>query len=211
LDLNKDLAQLNLKLAQISESLMYPASPCPGVVERIYVKVGQSVSPGTVLATIKGDQNTATAVAMVSQDIAMSLSSLGDSQTVIDGQPVTLTMRYVSQEATDGSLHSVLFSVPDEFSVKLANTSFLEVEVPVGIKVGGDSYLFVPLDAVHQGQAVASVYIVEDHDGQLKAVSKEVKLGNVYGAYVEVFEGLQPNDRIIINRNVIEGDTVTIQ
>jgi TolA-binding protein len=42
LDLNREISLLNLRLSQIQEALMYPASPVEGRVERIHVKKGSS-------------------------------------------------------------------------------------------------------------------------------------------------------------------------
>ena len=39
-----------------------------------------------------------------------------------------------------------------------------------------------------------------------KAVSKEVQLGKVFGQFAEVVSGLEKTDKIIVNRNVFDGD-----
>ena len=211
IDLGKDLAQLNLKMSQINEAMMYPAAPYAGVVERVYVKVGQSISPGTVLATIKGNATSASAVALVSREVAQNISGLTESKTVINEKAVALKTRYVSQEATDGSLHSVIFTIPDEAAAELSATSYIQVEVPVGMELSSQQENFIPLDAVYQGQSTAYVYVAEEKDGKLHAVAKTVKIGHVFGHYVEVTEGLQKSDKVITNRNVIDGDLVALQ
>lgn len=211
LELNKDLAALNLRIAQINESLMFPASPCAGVVERVYVQVGQSVSPGTVLATIKADTSSAEAVALLSADIARSLSPLAEGTVEINDQSLVLPMRYISQDATDGSLHAAYFTLPEEFAALTANTSYLNIRIPVGMVLTSGSLSYAPLDAVYQGQASSHVYVAEDIDGRLQAVSRQVTLGQVFGNYVEIKDGLQAGDKVIINRNIIEGDVVNIQ
>jgi multidrug efflux pump subunit AcrA (membrane-fusion protein) len=40
------------------------------------------------------------------------------------------------------------------------------------------------------------------------AKSRELTLGPVYGQFVQVETGLGAGDRVIVNRNVIEGDKV---
>jgi hypothetical protein len=45
-----------------------------------------------------------------------------------------------------------------------------------------------------------------------KALARKVTLGDVYGEYVEVTQGLYDNDIVILDRNVVAGDSVkTIQ
>ena len=39
-------------------------------------------------------------------------------------------------------------------------------------------------------------------------MSQEVVLGEVVGSYVEVIEGLNEGDQVILNRNIIAGDSV---
>ncbi len=211
LDLSKDLALLNLRIAQINESLMYPAAPCPGTVERVYVKIGQNVTPGTLLATIRGDVNTAQAVALVSSDIAQSTSVFAQSTTTLNGESVHLQTRYVAQEPTDGLLHAITFSIPDEVATQLTNGSFISVNLPVGISLTTAGNIYIPLDAVYQSQAGATVFIAEKDNEQLKAKSRPVVLGQVYGRFVEVQEGIQTGDQIIMNRNIIQDDLIAIK
>ncbi len=211
LTLSRDLAALNLKLSQITESLMFPASPCPGTVERVLVKIGQNVTPGTLLATIRGDLNTASAVALVSSDVAQSTSRLAESTALISGHQVALQTRYISQEPTEGTLHAITFTVPDEVASTLSDGSFLQVSLPVGIGIYSTGSTYIPLDAVYQSQNTATVYVAESQADQLRAKSRVVTLGHVYGRFVEVLNGIQAGDKVIINRNVIEDDLVSLK
>jgi hypothetical protein len=65
----------------------------------------------------------------------------------------------------------------------------------------------VPIDIIHQLQDSSYVYVVEDG----KAVAKEVQLGVIYGSQVQVLEGLESGQAVIMNRNVIEGDRVIVK
>jgi multidrug efflux pump subunit AcrA (membrane-fusion protein) len=208
LDLNKELAGLNVRIAQINESLMYPAAPCPGTVERVFVKVGQVVNPGTLIATIRGDQNTATAIALVSQQVAQNLSRVEPSQLLIKGQKVAVLPRSVSQEPTEANLHSAIFEVPDAYAAELNNQSFVEMVLPLGSKAMAQTNT-VPLDAVYQTQEKAYVYVVDGASGSAKVKTKEVTLGQVFGQQVEVKTGLNKTEQIILDRSVVDGESVT--
>jgi len=204
LTLAKDLSELNLKLARVSEGLMYPAAPCSGIVERVYVKVGQNISPGTLIATIKADQGENTAVVLVPREIAKLISTAETSDFMIGTKKVSLYPRYVSTEATDGSLYSVLYAIPSTYAPQLTNAGTLEVKIPMGSKKIVTDNLYIPLDSVYQTQDKSYVYI---KDGD-KAKVKDISLGEVSGSYVRVNAGLSASDTLITSRSVQEGDAI---
>lgn len=212
LALNREVSRLNLLIAQISESLMYPASPISGTVERLYVQVGQTVSPGMLLASITGDVNTATAVVSLPSEVTQQLSRIESSILWISGKAVETIPMYISQEPTEGLMNSVLFSIPDTYSNQMVNGSSITIEIPVG-KIGANSIIpYIPLDTVYQTQNNAYVYLVNPtKNGAYEAKSREIKLGNVYGEYVEVTSGLKDQDQIIEDRSVVDGDAIKFQ
>jgi multidrug efflux pump subunit AcrA (membrane-fusion protein) len=211
LALNKEISGLNLRIAQISESLMYPASPCPGVVERVHVKVGQLVNPGTLLATITTTDTSATAVVLVSSQVAKNVSTLLPSYLMINNDKVQVTARHISGEPTDGNLHSILYTVPETYTEFLSNNSYVEAIIPIGLSQKSDGATpYIPLDAVYQNQDSASVYIVGKNElGQAIVVNKTVTLGAIYGTYVAVTEGITVGDQVITDRTVIPGQLIT--
>lgn len=210
LELNRELSGLNLRIAQIGESLMYPSSPVSGTIERINVRVGDSVNPGTVLATIKGNATTSTAVALVSEDLAKHISRLEPGMLLIGTQHVAVQPRHISSEPTDGVLHSVVFTVPDEYTDQLANKSYLTVELPVATQRSTVSVPFVPLDAVYQTQSDAFLFVAsKSAQGTFMAESRTVTLGPVIGSFVEIRKGVSAADQIILDRTVSSGDAVS--
>lgn len=208
LDLNKDLAKLNVRVSQINESLMFPASPFAGTVERILVKVGQSVNPGTALFSLRGDKNTASAIILASADVAGNISRLEPTQFTIHGQTLSISPRSISQEPTDGNLHSIIYTLPDTFADDVTNNSYITANVPAGVNYAKSDDPFVPLDGVYQTQESAYILVAEQQDGKLVAKSKQVQLGQVFGKYVEVLTGMSASDQVILGRNVVEGDVV---
>lgn len=209
LTLAKEMADLNLKLARASESFMYPATPCSGVVERINVKVGQSVSPGTLIATIKADQGQNTAVVLLTREIAAKVSKVDESLFVIGGKKVGVLPRFVSTEATDGSLYSVLYALPTSVGTSLTNGTSIEVLIPMGSKKIVTDDLYIPLDSVYQTQENSYVYVVDTNQGkEEKAKVKEIEVGEVSGSYVKVASGLSASDIVIVSRNVQQGERV---
>lgn len=198
-------AALQLKLAQIQEANMFPSSPFPAIVQKIHVKVGESVNPGTPLATIAGFEGTIIIDAKVPKEIAQKVPLSKEATIVVADNTIKVTPFYVSTEATEGQLYSVLFSLDKSSTNLFTDSSYVTVSLPVGDATGG-SIPFIPVDSVFQTQNEAYVYVVKDN----KAVSKRVKLGQVIGSYVTVEEGLLPNDKVILNRNVVDGDQISI-
>lgn len=212
LTLVKEISSLNLKLAQISESLMYPASPVYGVVERVHVSKGESVNPGTLLATIRGKKGENTAVVSVTRDVARQISITEASQLQIGDSQVNVFPRYISREATNGNLHTVLYDLPSEYGPQLTNTELIQVQIPLGTSIAADSTSMVPLDAVYQTQDKSYLTVVrKNDDGQLFAQTIEVSLGEISGSYVEVLSGVTADDQVITSRNVQDGDLISIQ
>ncbi len=206
--LAKDLSGLNLRLARISEGLMYPATPCAGLVERVYVKVGQSVSPGTLLATIKANQGENSAVILVPSTIAKQVSSSEVTEFSIGTTKISLYPRYISSEATDGTLYSLIYSIPATYSASLTNATSVAARLPLGASSIITDELSIPLDAVYQTQEKAYVYILHNEGEKRTAKTVEVALGDVSGRFVQVLSGLSSTDVIILSRTVQDGDQV---
>jgi len=212
LDLTKEISKLNLTIASISESMMYPASPCNGVVERVPVSFGQSVNPGTVLANIKCAKSHTQIIVPVSAEIAEHVSRIEKSIVELpNGESVELAPVYVSTEPTEGSLQSILFELPAMYLDQVNDGAFVNVSIPVGEAHTTAAIPFVPLDSVYQTQNEAYVLVAEKNGEQLVATTKTVRLGVVQGSYVEVTEGLGEGDQVIVDRNVIAGDVVVSQ
>ncbi len=212
LDLTRELSRLNLLIARISEAMMYPVSPVAGTVERVHVNIGQNVNPGDPLVTVSGNAGTLRLTALVGSDIARGVSKLEPSVVQIGGKVLEVTPLYVSREPTDGALHAIVYVLPDYYAEKLTNATYVTVEVPMQSEKSVASVPFVPLDAVFQTQTGAYVFVASSSaDANRVAVNRPVTLGEVVGSFVRIAQGLASGDQIILDRNVVAGDHVTIQ
>lgn len=207
LDLSRESARLGLMLAQIAESMMYPATPFDATVEKVHVVVGQSVNPGTPLATISGTKKRAVAVATVPFDTAKKISGMEESILHLGKKKISVQPTYVSGEATNGILNSVSYTIPDNFYDKVSDGQYIKVEIPIGYPDTISTIPYIPLDIVFQTQDNAYVYIVGKNG---KVESRVVALGDVVGSNVAVESGLARNDKVILDRNVIEGESIKI-
>lgn len=206
LDLSRDVALLNVRLAQVGESLMYPAAPSAAVVERVHVSVGQAVSPGMPIATLTAKQGTVNLEALVVAPIAKQVSLLTPSVLLIDGQQLKVTPRYVSTEPTNGSLYSVLFTLSDEVAAQVHDGELVSLTLTLGARANQDAY--IPLDAVYYSQSGAYVFIADTAQTPARAKVQKVTLGHVYGPMVEVIDGLPAQVMVILDRNVVDTDPV---
>ncbi len=207
LELNKTVSKIQYNLALVQAGIMHPAAPFAGTVQRVNVHEGQSVNPGTVIAIIASTQGGSTAVLRAPREIAESISRVEPSELTIGSKRIALTPSYVSTVATDGQLYSIMYNIPDGVEVELTDGEYMPISVPVGYADTNSVVPFVPIDAVYESQSESSVYVVQKN----KAISRKVTLGEIFGRYVQITEGLQNGDQIILNRNVIAGDKVVIE
>jgi hypothetical protein len=206
LALNKEISRLSLVLSQINEALMFPSAPFSGVVERIYVKEGQALTPGMPIAQVSGDSKSLIAVALLSREMADGISRAEIATLHLGGRTYESAPFYVSTEATEGNLYSAQFSVPEEFNSEVSDKGYITIDIPMGFPKTGGAVPFIPVDSVFQTQDEAFIFVAKNG----KAESKTVSLGQVLGRFVEVKSGLTTGDVVILNRNVIAGDKVKV-
>lgn len=207
LGVNKEAARLQLQLATVAEAMMSPSSPISGVVQRVFVKEGSVVSPGTQLAVIgKGDNSggDVIAVAYVPGEIARRISMVEKSVLVNGDRRIGTLPYFVSTEAVQGNSYAVYYAIPDNLAGELTDKGYVDVEIPVGYADTSGVVIYVPVDAVFQ--TGAEDYLFVEKQGVAKV--RKVDLGSVYGAYVEVKSGLKDGDQVIVSRNVVDGDRV---
>lgn len=210
LETGKEVARLQSALAYISASVMYPVSPFDGTIEKIHVKIGQVVNPGTILATITSTDVTTTATALVPQAVAQQIAIDEKSEIIINNKKIPATPTHISTQATDGQLYSVYFDITGVEQNYISDGDYVTVNIPLGeikeISTKPPTDPLIPVDAIYLTQEKAQLLIVKNG----KAEARTVTLGNVYGSYVEVFTGISDTDLVIMDRNVISGDKVKI-
>lgn len=206
LKLSLDTSSVQLKLASVQESLMFPSAPFKGIIQKVHVKVGDMVSPGTPLVTLAGGTGNVVIDAKVPQHAALEISRTQNAVIEINGKQIEAAPSYISTEATAGQLYSVLFYVDDSYRDLFTDNAFVNVSLPLGNK-SETTTQFIPVDSIFQTQNESFVFVVNGN----KAVSKKVKLGEVTGRFVQIVEGLNKNDVVILSRNIVSGDQITIE
>ncbi len=206
LDLGKEVSKLQLVLSRISESLYYPSAPFAGVVERVLVKPFESVTPGNPLMIVSQvvEDDPITAIAYVSSEIAKKVSQSEMSTLYLGGEVLKSLPDYVSTEAVQGGLYAVYYSIPDSLNKQISDNGLISVEIPLGLPDSGTAFPFVPIDAIYQTEDKAYIFLLREG----KAYSQEVRLGQLFGKYVQLADSMSEEELVIVDRNVIEGDLV---
>ncbi len=202
LKLGLEIAGVQLRLAKVLESTMFPASPLNATVQKVHVKLGDSVAPGMPLVTLAGNSGVIIVDAKVTQKTAASISAGAMAKLDVNGTTIEISPSFISTEATSGQLYSVIFYIDEKHQELFTDNAFVTVTLPVGLSNTGIS--FIPVDSVFQTQEEAYVFVINNN----KAQSKKVTLGEITGGYVMVESGLNPSETIILNRTVSEGETV---
>ncbi len=205
LKLGLEVSGVQLRLAKVQEANMFPSSPMNATVQKVHVKVGESVSPGTPLVTLSGDEGSIIVDAKVTQKTAASINMDSLAKIIVGGKTIEVAPAFVSTEATSGQLYSVIFNIDESYKHLFTDSAFVTVHLPVGVIDTG--FVLIPVDSVFQTQDEAFVFVVNEK----KAQSKKIKLGQIMGEYVIVEGGLRANETIILNRSVSEGEQVQVQ
>ena len=207
LQMSLDITRLQYNLAVVMEQNMYPVTPVSGTVDKLYVHVGDNVTPGTILASISGDSQHAEIVVNVPSQVAKNVSMVEPSVLYIQDKTLEMVPSSVSKDATNGVLYSIIYQLDDSYASSLTDQTFVNVKIPIGVSNTTNIDPFIPLDSVVQTQEEAFVYVLQN--GVAKA--KKVTLGQIQGKYVEVLSGLPRESEVILDRSVIEGDKVSAQ
>lgn len=206
LNMSLEISKLSYNMALVNEANMYPSTPFAGVVNKIFVHVGDNVNPGTVLANITGNNQHVEIVVSVPENIAKNISTFQPSTLFIGEKNIQMMPTFITKDATSGVLYSVIYQLDDSFAANLTDSMYVNVKIPVGVADTTNIDPFIPLDSILQTQEEAYVYVVEKGVARVKKIT----LGQIQGRYVEVLSGLPKDVSLIIDRNVIEGDRVQI-
>jgi multidrug efflux pump subunit AcrA (membrane-fusion protein) len=208
LESGREVARLSSALAGVQASLMNPASPSNGTVQRVHVVFGQSVAPGTLLVTIFQPDHEIMAIANISANLATQISQSEMSRINLEnGTSVSLAPRFVSTEATEGNLYAVIYTIPNEYSKDVTDQEFVTIDVPLSLSDVSKMIPMVPVDSVYKTESGAYVFVVEKN----KVVARSVRIGEIFGSYIEIESGLKEGDVVILDRNVVDGEEVKAQ
>lgn len=187
-------------VAQAKESLGYTniSAPYDGIVTKRHVELGETVAPGTPLLSGFG-LNLLRVETEIPQRYQGKVQSIDQFDVVsADGIEIAPT-------------HFNLFSYADPqshtFKIRLSLPESIESLAPgmwvkTAFRYGVKQTLVIPESAVVRRGELSSVYRI-DNQAQ---VLNPVRLGQVYGEYVEVLSGLEEGDVIATLALTVEGE-----
>lgn len=211
LDLNKDIAALNVKLARISESLLYPASTCDGIVEQVFVNVGESVSPGTPIALIRANSRQAEINVSLPLSLATQVSRIEPTLMTVGDMEYELYPVVITLETATGTLGNIKYVLPPSADSEIGNNETIAVSVPLDVIGTSVETTIIPLDAVYQTANNTYVYVLQETEQGSVAAVREVQTGEVSGNYVTITSGLPADTRVIVTRGVTADEPIAIQ
>lgn len=204
--LGRDIAELSVKAARIGESVYYPQSPVKGVIEKIYAVKDQPIQAGTPLAVISTKSSEVQISALI-PEIFQKLLKSGASTEIksnLDSFPAEIT--YISDIPVQGSLYSVKLLVKDP-NLTVTPGEYLEISLKTAANCQKGHTCLIPVSAITKSQNETSLLIARGGIAEKKVVTT----GDIAGGFVELIKGVDEIELIITERNIIEGDKISVK
>ena len=195
-----DSAALNLKRCTIR-------SPITGVINRVFINVGQYMDYSEPLVEILQMNNVKVKVGIPESDVE-SIRKLTDFKVTIDAlekKVFQAKKHFLSKTADDSARLYSLELTLSNLEGEILPDMFARVEI---VKTEIKDSISIPLYAVITRNNDRMVYTVEDG----KIQSKSVTLGLQEGWLVEIREGLSHGHRVVVvgQRSVSDGQKVNV-
>jgi RND family efflux transporter MFP subunit len=193
----RDLADASLRRAQRALADAVVRAPFAGTVERIDVQVGDFLAPGapvSVVADFAKVRLRAGVTAREAADLAP-----GDVATVwidaLGGGEFSAPIHSVGLMAdpTTGTYSVEIWLDNPEHRIRGGMVAELRLAPPEG-----SAGTVVPRAAILRRKGHLSVYVAEGGEGELRATAREVRVGRQQGGWVELLEGVEAGERVIV-------------
>jgi multidrug efflux pump subunit AcrA (membrane-fusion protein) len=209
--LNLDSAENQYFQAQIAASLMYPASPIAGTIEKVNLSLGQVVAAGQVVATVRADNQPVRLVVAVGEAIVARLNPLMPAKLIVDEATYLVELDYLPTTPGVAGDYELSFTLSKELGQLLTPNAYLPLQLPLLPPTG--KQILIPLNAVYQTQDQAYAYVLgrSQLTGEAIAEQKVLTLGTVVGEYVVVADGLASTDRVIIHAKLLDGQKIEVK
>jgi membrane fusion protein (multidrug efflux system) len=201
------LKQVDESRAALDAALI--RAPIDGVVLKRLVDEGTTISPGTICFVL-GDTSSLKAVFRVSVSQAQDLKVGGKGMLTVPLEPIPPLNGLVSRIDPRADAARGAF----EIELAIPNTKrLLTPGMIVSLKQprGGmpSTRVAVPRSALLRSGSnpgADSVMVVEERDGTMIARARGVKLGETTGEMVDVTEGLEPGESVIVQGAALARD-----
>ncbi|MCX8035726.1 MAG: efflux RND transporter periplasmic adaptor subunit [Candidatus Sumerlaeia bacterium] len=205
----RDVARANVEVARVALNDAVIRSPLDGVIDRIYVDRGEHLDPGRPVAKIVQTDRVKVVVNVPEKDVCFCQ----------EGQMAGVFLGELRQDLMiPGKIFYVALT-----GDPINRTYPMRIEIPnkdrklrpgMIVRVGlirrrVENALAVPLYAVVDRGDRKVVFIEKDG----RAVQREVSLGILEGDRIQVTQGLQEGDRLIVvgQRDLVDGAAVEVE
>ncbi|MGB0756867.1 MAG: efflux RND transporter periplasmic adaptor subunit [Patescibacteria group bacterium] len=196
-----DTSRGQLSLAQSQANDLSISAPIDGQIIAKHIEVGGEVGVGTKLFTIAQSDLVKVLIEVTSDEVYQ----LKVGQKVVINEEFDGVISQIDPTADSVSRKVGVEIIFNNAQKELIPETFVDVSIPLDDVV--DSTITIPLRAVTITQTERFVMVVEDN----KAIKREVVIGQIIGADIEVVSGLDSEDILIIegNKQVSDGQEVT--
>lgn len=203
---NRDNSALSVALAESSDAVLRPRTFSAATVERIFVKEGDYVSPGTILASLRSKVGATTLEALVSPETARLFDPEKEALLTTEGETSTVGIlpTYFSRQETERGLFSIRFTLSPTLGKEVTDSQYETLRLPLSSLE--PSTTLVPIDSLFQNNDRAWVLLIEGE----RALLHEVSLGRLYGSFAEITSPLPATAKLILNRSILPGEPVAI-
>ena len=198
------LGQLNLAQAQVGDLTI--KAPIKGTITQKYVELGAEINPGQKIAQVSQLDKLKIEASLPSEEIYRA--ELGQAVIIQDGLEGYVIL---IDPAADPITRKVKIEISfDNKDKKLIQGTFVDVSIPVKeLEKTTENSFFIPLRAVTITQNENFVFVIAEE----KAKKVQVKTGKTEGALIEIIEGINNQDELVIdgNKSLEDGDLIEIK
>jgi RND family efflux transporter MFP subunit len=194
-----NLQALQAQVQQQQVQLRYYTiiAPTSGVVGDIPVRVGNQVTPSTLLTTL--DQNDTLEVY-----ISVPIERAGDLKNALPVQILssdggerlaTTVVSFISPHVDEQTQSVLVKGVVRNPDASMRASQFVRARV-IWKRMPG---LTIPVTAVSRVSGQFFAFVAEDANGKLVAKQRAIKVGPIAGDDYIVLDGIKPNDRVVVS------------
>jgi len=198
----KQAAQSRLAMSQWKKDNAVVKAPIGGTINMRYVEPGSLIAPNAPLFEIVDDSQLKL-TCMVAEN-RLPLIKVGQKVTAsCNGKTFSGTVKSIGVKTDRGLNYPV--------EIKLDSNPELHIGMYLNVKFiqeGGAKGILVPRKAIVGSAMAANVFVAQDG----KAEKREVKLGEMFGNNIEIIQGLQEGETLIVSglMNIADGTTIRI-
>jgi RND family efflux transporter MFP subunit len=204
LQINSLLAEKKAILQQIAH--MQIRAPFNGRIENVAVELGSFVTYGTVLSHLLDNSSLKINVYLSEQEaVKVVRGQIVTISSVILTEPKIGKINMISDKADASGKYLAEVSFPNDDKQLLKAGILADVHFSMNAAERG---LSIPVNALLGSTKDAKVYLVNEN----KVEQRNIKTGVVTASKVQVIEGLQPGEQVVISgqMNLENGTTVSI-